>query len=74
MLNYALRRIPSALVVLAVGSVLIFALLRLVPGDPAMVLAGPDAPPEAIDALRAEVELPHKVAAVMVRTRTEADR
>ncbi|MGN5235902.1 ABC transporter permease [Rhodococcus sp. SJ-3] len=57
MLNYALRRIPSALVVLAVGSVLIFALLRLVPGDPAMVLAGPDAPPEAIDALRAELGL-----------------
>lgn len=57
MLNYALRRIPSALIVLAVGSVLIFALLRLVPGDPAMVLAGPDAPPQAIDALRAELGL-----------------
>lgn len=57
MLHYTLRRLPSALVVLAAGSVLIFALLRLVPGDPAMILAGPDASPEALDALRGELGL-----------------
>lgn len=57
MLSYSLRRLPSALIVLAVGSVLIFTLLRLVPGDPALVLAGPDASPEALDAIRADLGL-----------------
>ena len=57
MLSYALRRLPSALLVLAVGSVLIFTLLRLVPGDPASVLAGADATPEALEALREELGL-----------------
>ncbi|MEE2031818.1 ABC transporter permease [Rhodococcus chondri] len=57
MLHYTLRRMPSALVVLAAGSVVIFALLRLVPGDPALILAGPDASPEALDALRSELGL-----------------
>lgn len=57
MLRYSLSRIPSALIVLVVGSVLIFTLLRLVPGDPALVLAGPDASPEALAALRTELGL-----------------
>ncbi|MEU4314403.1 ABC transporter permease [Nocardia sp. NPDC024068] len=57
MLRYTLRRIPSALLVLAAGSVLVFTMLRLVPGDPALTLAGPDASPEALAALRAELGL-----------------
>jgi len=57
MIRYALRRLPSALAVLAVGSVVIFALLRLVPGDPALILAGPDASPEALAALRHDLGL-----------------
>jgi peptide/nickel transport system permease protein len=57
MLNYSLRRIPSALLVLAIGSVVIFALLRLVPGDPALILAGPDASPETLATLRDELGL-----------------
>ena len=57
MLSYALRRLPSALLVLAVGSIVIFTLLRLVPGDPASVLAGPDATPQALEALRDELGL-----------------
>lgn len=57
MIRYALQRLPSALIVLAVGSMLIFALLRLVPGDPALVLAGPDASPEALSALRDDLGL-----------------
>ncbi|NKY31995.1 ABC transporter permease [Nocardia speluncae] len=57
MLNYSLRRIPSALLVLAAGSVVIFTLLRLVPGDPALILAGPDSSPEALAALREELGL-----------------
>ena len=42
MLRYALRRVPSALLVLAVASVLVFAVPRLASGDAADVLAGPD--------------------------------
>ncbi|MER7191392.1 ABC transporter permease [Streptomyces flaveolus] len=49
---HLLRRLPSALLVLLVASVLIFAILRLVPGDPATSLAGPDAGPETVAAIR----------------------
>jgi peptide/nickel transport system permease protein len=47
-----LRRLPSALLVLLVASFVIFAILRLVPGDPATSLAGPDAGPETVAAIR----------------------
>ena len=43
--RYLLRRLPSAVAVLFAASVLIFAILRVVPGDPASTLAGPDATP-----------------------------
>jgi len=48
---YALRRIPSALVVLFLASIAIFAVLHLAPGDPAVVLAGPDADSATIAAI-----------------------
>ncbi|WP_369142425.1 ABC transporter permease [Streptomyces sp. R44] len=57
MRGYLLRRLPSALLVLLIASVLAFAVLRLVPGDPAAVLAGPDASPEAEAAIRARLGL-----------------
>ncbi|QNG18443.1 ABC transporter permease [Rhodococcus triatomae] len=57
MTRYLFTRLPSALVVLFLASVAIFLLLRLVPGDPAVTLAGPDATPEAIDAIRSELGL-----------------
>ncbi|MFF9002147.1 ABC transporter permease [Streptomyces achromogenes] len=47
-----LRRFPSALLVLLVASFVIFSILRLVPGDPATSLAGPDAGPETVAAIR----------------------
>lgn len=57
MLAYSLRRIPSGLIILAVSSVVIFFLLRATGGDPAAVKAGPDASPETIAAIRAELGL-----------------
>ncbi|MFJ5831589.1 ABC transporter permease [Streptomyces sp. NPDC093089] len=57
MRGYLLRRIPSALLVLLVASFVAFALLRLVPGDPAAVLAGPDASPDTEAAIRARLGL-----------------
>jgi ABC-type dipeptide/oligopeptide/nickel transport system permease component len=43
--------------VLILASIAIFALLRLIPGDPAAVIAGPDAPVETIEVLRTELGL-----------------
>ena len=57
MTHYLLRRVPSALVVLAIASFGIFAMVRMVPGDPVSTLAGPDASPEARAAIRADLGL-----------------
>jgi peptide/nickel transport system permease protein len=57
MLHYSLKRVPSALVVVALASLLVFFVLRLAPGDPAVLVAGPDAGPETIAAVRAQLGL-----------------
>ncbi len=57
MLNFLLRRLLSTLPVLAVVAVLVFALLRLTPGDPAAVLAGDAATPEQMAEIRATLGL-----------------
>jgi peptide/nickel transport system permease protein len=50
---YALRRIAAIILILAVLSLLIFGLLALMPGDPALILLGPKAAtPEALAAIR----------------------
>ncbi|MEV0085061.1 ABC transporter permease [Saccharopolyspora sp. NPDC050642] len=61
MLMYLLRRVPSALLVLLLASVLIFLVIRLIPGDPAATLAGSDAAPEAVAAIRHELGLDQPV-------------
>ncbi|POX42608.1 ABC transporter permease [Streptomyces sp. Ru73] len=57
MRSYLLKRLPSALLVLVLASVLIFAILRLIPGDPASALAGPDADAATVAALRERLGL-----------------
>ncbi|MGC0366776.1 peptide/nickel transport system permease protein [Rhodococcus sp. 27YEA15] len=57
MTRYLLRRLPSAVLVLFLASILIFLVLRLVPGDAATTLAGPDASQASIDAIRAQLGL-----------------
>jgi peptide/nickel transport system permease protein len=57
MIRYLIRRTPSILLVLFATSVIAFLLPRLVPGDPAAVVAGPDAPPETIEAIRTQLGL-----------------
>jgi peptide/nickel transport system permease protein len=52
MTQFVIRRIASTILVLAIASVAVFSLLQLAPGDPASVLAGPDATPETIAAIR----------------------
>ncbi|MEV7674550.1 ABC transporter permease [Streptomyces sp. NPDC000963] len=67
MRGYLLRRIPSALLVLLVASFVAFAVLRLVPGDPAAVLAGPDASAETEAAIRARLGLDEPLPAQYLR-------
>lgn len=66
MVRYLVHRVPSAVAVLVLASVLIFFVLRLVPGDPASTLAGPDASPEAIEAIRHSLGLDRSVPAQYV--------
>ncbi|MFJ9609498.1 ABC transporter permease [Kitasatospora sp. NPDC101176] len=52
MRTFLLKRLPSGLLVLVLASFLIFLILRLIPGDPATALAGPDASPATLAAVR----------------------
>ncbi len=57
MATYVLRRLVQTLPVLFLSSILVFGLVRFIPGDPAMLIAGPDALPEQIVAARARLGL-----------------
>ena len=57
MLPYVLRRLALLVPTLLGMSVLTFSLIHLVPGDPAQVMLGERATPEAIAALRSELGL-----------------
>lgn len=57
MLGFLARRLPSVLVVAIVTSVIAFTLPRLAPGDPAVAVAGSEATPEQLAAVRAELGL-----------------
>jgi peptide/nickel transport system permease protein len=55
--DYILRRLIQAIPVAFLASIAIFLLLHLLPGDPALVLAGPDASPATIEAMRQDMGL-----------------
>jgi peptide/nickel transport system permease protein len=67
MLEYAARRVPSALLVLLLASVVIFGILRLTPGNPAVVLAGPDANPATIHSIEHDLGLDQSLPAQYTR-------
>ncbi|GAA4558361.1 ABC transporter permease [Planotetraspora kaengkrachanensis] len=54
---FILRRCGAAVMVLLLGSVLIFLGVRALPGDPAVVMAGEDASPALVAAIREEYGL-----------------
>ncbi len=62
MLCYVIRRLIATLPVLAFVSLLVFGLLHLTPGDPAVVLAGDYATPAQIDAIRSQLRLDRPLA------------
>lgn len=57
MLAYLLRRLASAIPVLILLSLAIFVLIRALPGDPALLYAGPEATAEELDDLRERMGL-----------------
>lgn len=57
MLAYIVRRFFTAMVSILLASLLVFAALLAVPGDPAEVILGLNASPEALRALRSQLEL-----------------
>lgn len=61
MRTYLLRRILSLVPVLFLVGATAFFLMQLIPGDPATVLLGPDAPEQEVDALRIELGLDRPV-------------
>lgn len=57
MFKYFLSRLVQAVPVLVLVTVLVFGLMLIVPGDPAVTLAGENATPERIDAIRDSLNL-----------------
>lgn len=57
MLAYIARRIITTAPVVIMVAIVIFALLRLTPGDPAAIIAGDDASPAQLEAIRAQMGL-----------------
>jgi ABC-type dipeptide/oligopeptide/nickel transport system permease component len=57
MLAYIIRRILQLIPVLFLISLLVFLMLHFIPGDPAVVVAGLEAPVEVVEQIRAELGL-----------------
>jgi ABC-type dipeptide/oligopeptide/nickel transport system permease component len=57
MLNYLVRRLLAALVTLIGVSLIVFLLVHLLPGDPARLIAGLNAPDEEVMRLRSQLGL-----------------
>ena len=57
MLNYVLRRLAQAGLILLGVSFITFALLYVLPADPAVQIAGRSATPETVASIRAQLEI-----------------
>lgn len=57
MLAFLLRRLVSLTVTVWLATIVVFAVLQLVPGDPALLMLGVDAQPDTLAALRSQMGL-----------------
>ena len=57
MLRFVLSRFGQTIAVLFMASVIIFALMRLIPGDPVLMVLGDDFSQDAYDRMRAKLGL-----------------
>ena len=55
LLTFALKRLGRLLLTVLLISTIIFFVIRVIPGDPALVIAGVDASPESVAAIRAKI-------------------
>lgn len=56
-LNYVLKRIVQMIPVLIIVTIIIFFMIRMIPGDPAAVMLGTKATPEALESMREKMGL-----------------
>ena len=56
-LNYILKRLLQMLPVLLVVTIMTFLMIHLIPGDPARIMAGEKARPDAVEAMRVKLGL-----------------
>jgi peptide/nickel transport system permease protein len=61
MVTYLVRRIALMIPILFLVSIIAFSLIHMVPGDPALVILGPEAPRETVEALRRQLGLDRPV-------------
>jgi peptide/nickel transport system permease protein len=54
MIEFLSRRLAAALITLALATVIVFAVVEVLPGDPALVMLGTDARPDTLAAVRAK--------------------
>ena len=57
MLAFVVRRLIQSLPLAFGATVVIFVVMRLIPGDPAAIYAGPEAPDDVVEAVRQEFGL-----------------
>jgi peptide/nickel transport system permease protein len=57
MASFLLRRLGTMVFVLFLVTVIVFALVNILPGDPALLILGEEATPEALETLRGEMGL-----------------
>ena len=67
MAQYVLRRVLQSVVLLLCATVVVFLLVRAVPADPAQVMLGETATPEAVAALRESLGLDRPLAVQYAR-------
>ncbi|MDM9622107.1 ABC transporter permease [Rhizobium sp. S96] len=61
MASFIIRRLVALIPVMCIVLVIVFSLVRLIPGDPAVTLLGPGATQAQIDALRVQLDLDQSV-------------
>ncbi len=67
LLTFALKRLGRLLLTVLLISTIIFFVIRVIPGDPALVIAGLDASPESVAAIRAKIGTDQPLAVQYVR-------
>jgi len=67
MLSYAIKRALSAIPTLLVVALLIFSLIRFIPGNPALVMLGDDATAEEVAAMEVKLGLDQPVAVQFIK-------